>query len=472
MNETITVSKIREFENSGSDILLERAPGSEALLWPLARWPIAAAISASKLNVQAVSRQNSRNLRLRASRRFPNPHSSDNLSDSLEHLFIVSGTTLNKGSGRAENWLSDAYAIALGDSAAVVQDAPLHPFLSKRDRPMNRRTWSFEPAMLRVLQHTQLNAFPAEHHRALQHQLKRLLKPFENVLTDALKRRVVNEVTYRVVRLTPAEREFAQLLDRTMPRRIYMQTAAYGDRSNFIRIAHQRGIKVAELQHGWIGASHAAYNFGTAFDNADLAATLPDTLYTFGEYWGRDLSFPGRLTPVGKPELSKVQQLASPPSARPLRLLLLSSVYERDLLVRTASKLRDLLPSSWEVALRPHPSERTTAHELFAEALQSGVVLDNFSNVSDSLVHSLAVVGMVSTVLFEALPMGVHIGILETDLSNYYSPSTTFPIRIHDDLTLSAFVNRAVTAAPPSVGSFESLWHPRPVETFLNAVSN
>lgn len=467
MSEIVTVRALLKIEDASPDILFERAPGSRAFLWPLMRWPLAAAISAQNLNVKAVPGKVNQDLRLRISRRLPNRHSSDRLDTNVEHLFIVSGTTLDRKFGKSENWLCDAFAEPLGGAAAVVQDSPFHALTPRNERPKNPRTWSFEPAALRVLQHTQLTPYPAASLSQLKHILDQILEPFNGLLNETWRQKVINEVTYRVVRLRPAEAEFSKLLDRTEPRRIYMQTAAYGDRSNFIRIAHERNIEVIELQHGWIGASHAAYNFGRAMMNTELTSSLPDTLFTFGEYWGQDLRFPGRVVAIGKPSLERTAREAAPYAERPNRLLLISSIYEVDLLTAVALRLKERLPSSWEIALRPHPSERASAPELFAEAIRSGIELDQESDVGASIVRSRAVVGLVSTVLYEALPLAVHIGVIDTELSTHYSNSSVFPRRLNDESSIIDFAELAVSGEEPGDGVTRSFWHPDPVESFL-----
>lgn len=257
------------------------------------------------------------------------------------------------------------------------------------------------------------------------------------------------------------------MLDRVKPRRIYLQMAAYGDRSNLIRLAHDRGIGVAELQHGWIGGAHAAYNFGRVFDQTELTRSLPDTLLAFGDYWGRELRFPGHIVPTGKPSLEHAARDARALSKREPRVLVVSSEYETQRLVDTVCLLKRHLPNHWQVVLRPHPAERAEAVELFAEALAQGALLDPIVDLNASLLASRAVVGMTSTVLFEALPFGVTVGVVETDLGRYYASANVFPNRLTDEASIVSFVETIEHPPAPRQVDIDDIWRPNAVAAFL-----
>ncbi|KAM9865995.1 hypothetical protein ACIFOC_00904 [Leucobacter aridicollis] len=475
MEDTPTVRALLEVEDEASELLLETVPGTDALLWPLVRWPLARALSEEGLNVTSVPRKRPsrpKALVQHALGMVPTPVSSDRLREPVEHLFIVSGTTRVETLGGVGNWLTDSYATALDERAAVVQDAPLRYGGPRSERPLVARTWSFSRALRRVDQRTRLEPLAAKELSQFDSIMADMLAPFSRQLSERLRSRVHTQVVYRVNRLPHVAREFRGLLERTRPRRIYMQTAAYGDRSNLIRIAHERGIEVAELQHGWIGASHAAYNFGAVMRRPELLACLPDTLLTFGEYWGEEVRFPGRVIPVGKPSLEEAARVAVPYEKRPPRVLVVSSIMERERLISVTQSLRRQLPDHWQVVFRPHPSERATVNELYAALLDDGVEVDVQSEVNSSISNSKAVIGMVSTVLYEALAFGVHIGVIETDLADHYSSAKMFPDRISDDSSLALFANRIASGDAPHSTPEARVWQSESVGSFQSFARN
>ncbi|KUF08603.1 hypothetical protein [Leucobacter sp. G161] len=473
MSKTGTVSALLAAEDSGSDVLFERLSGSSAFLWPIARWPIARALAQAevKLELRASKPATKAQVLQRVARlALPNPASADNVS-SVEHLFVVSGTTHADAPRGVGNWLSDDFSQALGERAAVVQDAAFDILTPRVKRPANPRTWTYSQASARIWRAAQASPLSDTQRERATQALSGMFDLFGPLLSQDLRQRLLGQIL-PLLELTPhAEAEFIALLDQAQPRAIYMQMAAYGDRSNLIRVAHDRGISVAELQHGWIGAAHAAYNFGRAFFDSELTSSLPDTLFTFGQYWGKDLSFPGRIVPVGKPPLETTCLSAPSYDARQQRLLVISSEYETGKLIEAVTLLKRHLPDEWEVVLRPHPAERADGVVRFEEALSHGAVLDPMVDLNASLSASRAVVGMTSTVLFEALPFNINVGVIETDLAKYYANAATFPNRLDDEASYCAFA-RAIQRPPVTRKSeIDDMWHPNAVATFLTEVS-
>lgn len=83
MSKTGTVSALLAAEDSGSDVLFERLPGSSAFLWPIARWPIARALAQAevKLELRASKPATKAQVLQRVARlALPNPASADNVS--------------------------------------------------------------------------------------------------------------------------------------------------------------------------------------------------------------------------------------------------------------------------------------------------------------------------------------------------------------------------------------------------------
>lgn len=472
MNTTPTVRALLALENSAPEVLFSRVPGSEAFLWPLARWPIAKALASANLNVSSPPQSSQRlgmpgYLKLVAREFLPAPRSIDRVQEPVEYLFIVGGTTRAPAPNGVGNWLSDAFSMSLGRKALVAQETPIDLLTPASGRPANPRTWSLERVSTRVGRSAKANPPSTVEKETVVKQLKQIYSYFNELLPAHLHDALTKEVLWRVARVRYEDSEFLRLLDRLRPRHIFMEEAAYGHYSNSIRRAHERGVKVAELQHGWIGPSHAAYNYGNCWLDSPLTSSLPDSILTFGEYWGEELRFPGELIPVGKPQLEQASLTAAPYQERKQRLLIVSSIYETEKLVAATLLLRRMLPATWEIALRPHPAERSNAESIFAHALVPGVSLDEAGDVNESIASSRAVVGMVSTVLFEALPMGVHIGVIETKLGEFYASARIFSQRLDEEASFEEFTRVISLGNAPDMKSVETIWHPRPVESFI-----
>lgn len=471
MTETAGMRALLDLEDAAPDALFETLPGTELPLWPMARWPVSRAIAETDIGttVPTYHKPGLRQRTITAARRaVPNPHSSAR-APHASHLFIVSGWTRNPGPQGYANWLSDDFALALDHGAVVVQDAFLDRLSRVDQRPANARTYSYAEASERTTRATAARPLPSAGRARLESALRAAFDALDHPVTEQGRERAIADALGRADRAPHARREFARLLDRVRPSRIYMQTAAYGNRAGDIALARERGIDVVELQHGWIGPSHAAYNSGAAMRTPALEQSLPGTLLGYGEYWGRGIRFSGEFVIVGKPTLDRLTLDVPAWDHRPRRVLFVSSNFEHDLVDRTLLALREALPSDWTIALRPHPVERATAHDTHARALAvDGIELDLSADAGAALGTSRAVVGFSSTMLFEALAYGCHVAVVESALAEHYAEASVFPTRIRGDLAdvadAASLFERPPTAVEQRLA--DAVWQPDAVQRF------
>jgi len=217
------------------------------------------------------------------------------------------------------------------------------------------------------------------------------------------------------------DQAFGRILDRLDPSVVVMDGASYGGWASMTSMMKDRGIVVAEPQHGWIGPTHAAYNFGSAMYREPLRRTLPDELLTFGEYWGRGLRFPGRITAIGKPHIEKAAATVPMPVAARSEVLVVSSTADPDEMSLFVLSLREKLDSRWTVVFRPHPAERKVLSERYPRLMSvEGIRIDTGGDVYESLGTAAVVIGIASTVLFEALAFGCRVFVRDSALVDYY----------------------------------------------------
>ena len=474
MVESAGMRVLLDLEDAAPDVLFEQVGATGAYFWPLARWPVSRAIAetdvGTTLPVYATPTPLQR-LKRAAIMAIPNPYSTANAPRQVENLFMVNGRTRIPTPHGFVNWLTDDFAAALGSDAIVVQDVYTGTLNPPQNRPLLRATtFSYSRALDRIENRARRNPLDERVERSLRDAMDEVFRllPFE--VSGALRERATTDALGRARRVPHADREFSRLLDRVQPRRIYMQTAAYGPRSSQIRLAHERGIAVSELQHGWIGSSHAAYNFGSAMHADPLVGSLPDTLLTFGEFWGQDIRFPGTVVPIGKPSFEHARRAAPPFAERTERVLFVLSNYLPDEVKRVVRQMRTALPGGWTIALRPHPVERTTVGTIYADELAlPGIELDGIDDAHASMADSRAVVGFSSTMLYEALALDCHVAVIESVLGEHYANPEIFPLRIHDDESVEAAVRSfrgAPTVADRALG--DRVWKPDPVRHFLS----
>jgi hypothetical protein len=467
-----TVDAVLALEDNPPDVLFASIPGTDIALWPLLRWPLLDALSSEEMSATAPAAiVDRRGLAIRALASIaPVGRASRRIRRPAEFLFVTSGgSTSAAGVDGYRNRLIQDHAEAI-DDALILQDSPILPWAPRREQPTFSRTATFDDAHVRAQFRARFRR-PAEEDlersRLIAHEIiDRLGAP----LSVAGRHRAIRKLLLRQGRLASTLRDFERVLDRTQPRAIFMQTAAYGDRSALIASAHKRGISVAEHQHGWIGPSHGAYNLGRAMSEGPLRAALPDALLTFGDFWSGSVRVPFDLVPVGKPQLDDERVDVSPLIHREPVVLVISAVYDPSATETFTLQLRDALPDGWRVRFRPHPVERPTVVERYPALAAAGVEFDLDTDVYRSLRSTRAVVGYASTVLWEALAMGCHVVVRDSSFTEYKIDRTVFPTVVGDDDELDAVITRLADASAPTLDSavLDSVWAPDSRTLFRN----
>jgi hypothetical protein len=329
--------------------------------------------------------------------------------------FLVGGGTTFASDGAERNWLISNYVDRFERESAVIQWRPLP---GPRGRPAHSATWSLAAASTRAAGFARLS------HRDPEPQVRAIVSEIARELDAGLSDQAIESIQTSAVyheRLRPfIDRALLRFVELQGATTVIMEDASYGTWAASIAALKGAGVRVAELQHGWIGPTHASYNYGTAGFDTPLRNGLPDELLTFGDYWSQGLRFPGRITPIGKPHLEDAAGHASPLETR-REILVVSSTTDPVAMVDFVTRLRSCVDAQWTVVFRPHPSEFPTLSERYGGLVDlAGVTIDRRPDVYEALAVAAAVVGVASTVLFEARAFGCAVFVLESALTDYY----------------------------------------------------
>ncbi len=247
--------------------------------------------------------------------------------------------------------------------------------------------------------------------------------------------------------------EYGALFDRLQPRVVLIEDGCYGLRSHIIRWARERGIATAEYQHGFIGPTHEAYNYGPGLAAGPYGANFPDYLLTYGRYWGDQTNVPSRRVVVGNPHLSEAtrgvvrrdQQAA---------ILFVSASIDIDLYRRFLAGLAGRLPAGVRLRFRPHPRERDTLDSYGDLFDRHGIEVDREPLAYQSVADADVIIGDVSTLLYEALVFDKPILLLDHPESRKYIAPGLFPF-VTDPAEVLAYLDGR--GAAPAVTA-EDIW--------------
>jgi hypothetical protein len=204
---------------------------------------------------------------------------------------------------------------------------------------------------------------------------------------------------------------YERLLDRVQPRLIVNVIGYRLVNQVLTEVAHARGIQVAELQHGALGASHPSYNFAPG----RRPESFPDHLLLFGQLWRNatpGLPLPAAQTPAlgyAWLEMQRERYRRLSPTL-PKRVLFLSQRTIGRELALAAVRLREACPTdSLHVVYRLHPSEHVGWRDAYPELARAAIEVQAASSAPLYAAQRDvdAQVGVYSTALLEGLAFGL-----------------------------------------------------------------
>ncbi len=453
-----------DLEDALPAVLAEPLPGCDAPFWPQVRSEFMVALQDHDFGGTSLENTTSRNAvrRQLASAFMPSRRDPRLVRGPRPLVYLMSGTTTHRQGSSTRNWLVGDFLEAFPEESVVLQWTKLP------GSPV-----AFDPtrSLSKVAARSATYARFAPGRTARADQVNRLVREYARLLDapigeDRLRAIAAASATRQAVR-ERSERSVLKLLDRLQPAVVLMQGAAYSQWSALTFELKRRGVRVVEPQHGWIGPSHGAYNFGAAMATPELAAALPDELLTFGEYWSSGLRVPFETTAIGKPHLEAMRRGAPPWEERPRELLLVSSVSDPGGSNDFGLALAEAMPSGWHLRFRPHPSERSVATTRYARMLaHARVALDDEPDVYVSLRTARGVVGVASTVLFEALAVGCRVFARDSPFAKYYVGDLFGPL-IEGPESVGVVIeglNGPSPTVPRSV--LDAIWKPDATQNF------
>ena len=249
-----------------------------------------------------------------------------------------------------------------------------------------------------------------------------LLSSAGRELLDTVDERFVDEfgvdldVRGRVTRALAVRRGklplLRRLLDRVNPA-VALVVTSYTKHA-FIEACQERGVPVAELQHGNVSPYHLGYHYPDGG-----ARTVPDYLLTFGEAWSDFAALPqppDRVLPVGYPYLEaeheRVVTSATPddPVVPGKSVVVVSQGTAGPRLAEAAVELAETVERP--VVYKLHPGEYSRwrdAYPALADAAEADTlrVVGGEPALYELFAAADAQVGVYSTALYEGLAFGL-----------------------------------------------------------------
>lgn len=204
-------------------------------------------------------------------------------------------------------------------------------------------------------------------------------------------------------------------------KKIYL-ICSYG-KEGIISAAQDLNIEVIEIQHGVFNKYHLGYNF-----KGEEVAYFPDKLLIFGNYWKKLEIFPlnTKIEIYGFPyleaQLNKYKQI----KRKQNQIIFISQGSIGNILSKKAVSFALENPNI-KVVYRLHPGEFLRWEKEYKELYENRKLKNleisdnNKKNLYEYLYESNYLIGVSSTVIYEALAVGIKIGILELYSYEFFS---------------------------------------------------
>lgn len=214
-----------------------------------------------------------------------------------------------------------------------------------------------------------------------------------------------------------------RLLARMKPK-IVVEVVSYSQQCMIINeICKELDITTIELQHGWLGKNHLAYNYPAGC----VIRQFPDKMYLFGDYYKNDIRCPipkDKLISVGFPYFERElreYKAHRRTDERYTVLFLSQGRFTRSLSLAAAELYKITDRQKVRIIYKLHPGEYEDWRDIHPGLEGSGVEIVGKAGISlyDCFRTSDAQVGVYSTTIFEGLGFRLRTFIYQQEFADY-----------------------------------------------------
>lgn len=248
---------------------------------------------------------------------------------------------------------------------------------------------------------------------------------------------------------------YSLLLKFHKPKKVFYVGGVYF--SPLVAAAEELEIETFEIQHGIINKFHLSYHF----PNIHRSTFFPNTLLLFSQYWSDKAIFPRdvELLFLGNNYFFKKNTMKKPKTL----LIVGQGIYYSKLIAFIKQNLSLFNRERFLITYKLHPREIQNWQNRYLDLYQLSLnkeikVVTYEKSITELLSEHESVIGISSTVIYEAIDSGCKAYILNVQSSEYFS-----------DLEVKGYVKKLNYQKPLRKIDFE--FTPRKREKFFNPIN-
>ena len=289
------------------------------------------------------------------------------------------------------------------------------------------------------------------------------------------KHKAIKDVENLILNYKISKKYYEKILNKIKPK-IIIEIVSYSySKLLFNEIAKERGIKTIELQHGFMGKYHIAYNF---YRKLELE-TFPEYIFLFGDFWKSNKRFPlekDNLIVTGFPYFeSKLKELTinNRKSSKKENILFISGGDVGKQLSKLAIELDKLIDhKKYNIIYKLHPGEYDRWKRTYPWLVNSTfkIVDNNKKDIYYFLNKAGYLIGVTSTVIFEGL--GFNLKIFVYKIYGYKYMEELYENNYAQLITSADDIINQLNNDKKNIKNKEFFWKSNSLKNIINNIKN
>lgn len=235
-------------------------------------------------------------------------------------------------------------------------------------------------------------------------------------------------ILYYAVTIPYQRQIYQRLFQYVQPKVVFVEDGCYGAGNACIfEILHSLKIKSIELQHGWIGKNHEAYNYSDLLcQSKEYRKYMPSAIGLFGSFWSEQIRVPIKKYILGNPHFTCNSQSVNTEKKQENYILFIASI-QYPSYIKLFDSLLPKLGQDHFIEFRLHPNFKKESRLFRKYCRYKNFIINSEGSLYEAFNRCEYVTGDMSTALFEAAAFGKKVLICKNPSSNYYNTDQLWP---------------------------------------------